>query len=235
MLNIEDFKFKHYDSVDSTNNEALKLVISENVHYIVTADAQTHGRGKNNRLWHSYKGNFFYSFAFLNDGLNPLHCTYVASLAVLETLVSLDVAEKIISLKWPNDILLNEKKLCGILTEHHKINNLSVTIIGVGLNILHHPSQQLIFPATSLKNQGYNISVEKILKMLSVALINNLNIFITHGFENIKRRWLNHAYNLSKTISIDNKTGIFQDIDEEGCLILNINGKLIAINSGDVF
>ncbi len=128
----------HYKEIDSTNLEAARLAAegaAEGV--LVVADAQTAGRGRRGRQWESPAGDAVYMSLILRpqaeaDKVSGL--TLVMALSVAQALDGLEIAGG--QIKWPNDIVLNRKKLCGILTElHMESGRVSDVIIGVGINV----------------------------------------------------------------------------------------------------
>lgn len=146
--NINDTNFKsyiiYYEKIDSTNtyckNNYLKLPDKS----IVIAKTQTIGRGKNNRVWFSPEGGLYFSILLKSNPKNANLLPLLTSVAIMNTLKALNIDIKI---KWPNDIILNGKKLGGILVES-KISSTSNTyIVGIGLNI------RSILPSLNLKNK----------------------------------------------------------------------------------
>lgn len=128
------------DAIDSTNSYMRRLSNEENLedYTIVTTECQTHGRGQMGTIWNSENSKNLMFSVFKDTSM--LHLEYhflisvVTSLAILKSLQSFSISK--LSIKWPNDILSEDKKICGILIENViKQNSLSHTIIGVGLNV----------------------------------------------------------------------------------------------------
>jgi BirA family biotin operon repressor/biotin-[acetyl-CoA-carboxylase] ligase len=148
-MKFKIFKFKN---VTSTNDVALNLIQKEKKTIgCVYADVQTKGRGTHGRKWISDKGNLFGSLFF------PLENNYPAfnEFAIINPVILSGVIEnyckkKNVSFKWPNDVLVNRKKICGILQELITSNNKKFLIIGIGINIVSHPNINNEYQATNI-------------------------------------------------------------------------------------
>ena len=145
-------KIKKYKKVKSTNDIALRLIkknYSEPT--LIISEKQTNGRGRVGKKWISKKGNIFISlfFKFNQRKIN------FKQFAILNAFLLKKVISKTISanvkIKWPNDLLFNKKKFCGILQEVIKFDNFDYLIVGIGLNTNTDP-QNKGFKSTSLKN-----------------------------------------------------------------------------------
>ena len=148
-MKIQQIKLK---KVNSTNNIALKLIKDKITKpTIISAELQTKGRGTMGKKWVSQKGNLFISIFFEIDQKKINFKQY----AILNALILKKVVSKIISkkirIKWPNDLLYNKYKLCGILQEVVNNNNKNFLIVGIGLNTNIEPKNKN-FLSTSLKN-----------------------------------------------------------------------------------
>ena len=159
-------------------------------------------------------------------------------MAVEKTFESQKIMAKIEN-KWPNDLLIEQKKVAGILLESKISNeNCEFVILGIGLNINSNPLQTL-FPSTNLKEFLCEISPLKILEIFLEEFENLYENWLNFGFENIRNLWHKNAYNLHSKIFINlDKSmveGIFQEIDKVGNLIIKTDNNLIKkITFGDV-
>ncbi len=163
-------KIKRYKKVRSTNDVALKL-IKKNISdpTLVTTEKQTHGRGRVGKKWISKRGNLFISLFFRFDQ-NRINFKQFAVLNafLLKKVISKMILKKI-KIKWPNDLLFEKQKFCGILQEVIKFGNFDYLIVGIGLNTNIVP-QNKGFKSTSLKNiLNRRISNQKILKKIITA------------------------------------------------------------------
>ena len=183
-------KIKKYKKVQSTNDIALKLIknnISEPT--IITSEKQTKGRGRVGKKWISKKGNLFLSLFFKFDH-NKINFKQFAILNafLLKSVISKAISKKI-KIKWPNDLILERKKFCGILQEVIKFNNLDYLIVGIGLNTNIAP-QNKSFKSTSLKNiLNKRISNRKILIDIKAAYEKLLNEKNKLSFSSLKRKY----------------------------------------------
>ena len=161
---IKNFNYK---CVNSTNNIAINLIKKKNIRVgLVLAEKQKKGRGQRGKKWISYKGNLFVSIFFSLDKINlTLKQLTKFNVNLVIRLIS-QYYKKKIKLKSPNDILVNKKKICGILQETIKKNNIQYLIVGIGLNLVSSP-QISKYPTTSLYDlTNSKISVNKISKEL---------------------------------------------------------------------
>lgn len=212
-----------------------------NTNTIVIANKQTQGRGKNTRTWISNKSKNLYmaiSIDTKNKNINYFNYCFLSALAMVKSIEYLINKDINIKIKWPNDILLNNKKIGGILLENDLQKNLLV--IGIGLNINNSPDlSNALFPPTDIEKEGFIIDKENLIDIF-VNYFEKYSIdIIKNGFINVRKELLKYFYNLNNTITIKNNdeelTGIFADIDEDGTLILKYNDKIKKISSGDIF
>lgn len=239
-----DFQTTSYDAVSSTMDvarDALKEKGSAHGH-VFTAQTQTAGRGRHARIWSSEPGNLFASLI-----LEPqcsldkaAQLSLVMAIAIGEALLEVLPQHAHLSYKWPNDILIQNKKICGILleAEANSDHSLKSLIIGFGLNIKNYPDEA-IWPATALSEYRVQISLEEMLK----KILEKVNFFYTHwcehGLTRIRTLWMERAYGLDKPIKVQANaqevTGRLKDLSADGALLLDHEGKLITITSGEVY
>ena len=170
---IKNFNYK---CVNSTNDIAINLIKQKNITAgFVLADKQKKGRGQRGKKWISYKGNLFVSIFFSLDKINLTLKQLTKFNADLIIKLISHYYKKKIKLKSPNDILINRKKICGILQETIKKNNIQYLIVGIGLNLVNSP-QTNKYPTTNLYDlTNSKISVNKISKELKDMYKNFLN------------------------------------------------------------
>ena len=161
---IKNFNYK---CVNSTNDIAINLIKQKNIKAgFVLAEKQKKGRGQRGKKWISYKGNLFVSIFFSLEKINLTLKQLTKFNADLIIKLISHYYKKKIKLKLPNDILINRKKICGILQETIKKNNIQYLIVGIGLNLINSP-QINKYPTTSLYDlTNSKISVNKISKEL---------------------------------------------------------------------
>lgn len=140
--------------------------------------------------------------------------------------------QKSIKLKWPNDILINDKKISGILLESLTVANNNYLIIGVGINIIHNP---LNIDQLTTSFAAENITIHEPTALLDIFIVNFekcYQIWEQKGFTEIRKAWLEKAYKLNKPVTINDNsnpiTGIFKGIDELGRIIIQLSPKKIS-------
>ena len=163
-------KIKNYKKVKSTNDVAIKL-IKRNIlePTLITTEKQTNGRGRIGKKWISLKGNLFITLFFEFDQKKINFKQFAVLNAFLLKKVISNIISKKIKIKWPNDLLFNKLKFCGILQEVIKFDNFDYLIVGIGLNTNVVP-QNKSFKSTCLKNiLNKKIDNQKILKKIVIA------------------------------------------------------------------
>ncbi|HLX12363.1 MAG TPA: biotin--[acetyl-CoA-carboxylase] ligase [Bacteroidota bacterium] len=230
------------EEVDSTNTYA-KSLLREGIKSgtVVIAESQTAGRGRLGRLWQSEKyANLTFSVIVLNvmaesAGVLPL----AVGLAVAEALD--DVTGLSFACKWPNDILHDGRKICGILCESiaEPDGKLSI-IIGIGVNV----NQQSFAPEIADRATSLSLTAHKefdrpaVLSVILKHLELELDNLFDEGAPNIIARWKQHAPMLGNEISINQQdikvNGIALDIAPNGSLIVQAGNKRISVLAGDV-
>ena len=166
-MKLKKFKFK---KVKSTNNTAIRLIKSKNFKSgMVIAETQSKGKGQYGRIWISNKGNLFVSF-FHELSLSYIPISKITNINCLlvKKLLSKYIKKKII-FKKPNDLLVDKKKICGILQETISFSNKAFLITGIGININKNPEIRN-YPATNMceltKKSINKLKVENNLKRL---------------------------------------------------------------------
>ena len=161
------FKIFRFKKVESTNNSAIRIIKNTNTEYgMIIANKQTSGRGQYGKKWISYKGNLFVSFFYKFDHLTVSlkQITKINSLLV-KKLLSIYYKKKI-AFKKPNDLLIDKKKICGILQEKISKLNEKYLIVGIGINLIKNPNLKN-YPTTNLsKLLNRKVSKNKIEKQL---------------------------------------------------------------------
>jgi len=172
------FKIFRFKKVESTNNSAIRIIKNSNIDYgMIIANEQKNGRGQYGKKWISYKGNLFVSFFYRFDHftISLKQITKINCLLV-KKLLSRHYNKKI-KFKKPNDLLINKKKICGILQENISKINKSYLIVGIGINLIKNPNLRN-YPTTNLrellKKKVSKNKIEKQLKEIFEKKINQL-------------------------------------------------------------
>ena len=235
-------KIVFLEIVDSTNNYAKTLPDSAFTEKtVIIADSQTAGRGRLGRGWVSHPGKGLYMSLLAGEPLDWYGASQFMILSAcgirdaLSGLTRLDV-----KIKWPNDIYIGMKKICGILTElTGTANGLSRFIIGIGINI-----NQTAFdlggldrPATSLLAET-GVPFDR--AVVAAAVLNQLDKNYAHYLSGrdmglFLEKYRKDCITIGKLVRLQNGTeGLAEDIGENGTLLVRTNGRLLEVNSGEV-
>ena len=166
-MKLKQFNFK---KVKSTNQTAIRLIkSSKNEFGLIVSEAQSKGKGQYGRKWISYKGNIFLSFFYKlgNINLSPSSLTKINCFLVKNVISK--YYKKKITFKLPNDLLINKKKICGILQEKIEKSKKQYLIVGIGFNLIKSPNIPN-YPTTNLlKITNQKINKKKFVKELKIT------------------------------------------------------------------
>jgi BirA family biotin operon repressor/biotin-[acetyl-CoA-carboxylase] ligase len=235
--------FNH--TASSTNDWAKELAAFQAGEGTVTiAGTQTRGRGRLGREWVSPLGGLWFSI-ILRPNLRPAEVTklvFVAGLAVAETLHEL--YDLTVETKWPNDVMISGRKVCGILAEMNTTGEEpNSVILGIGTNAnfaVENLPEPLRENATSLKTElGKDIDIEQLFRILLEKLESAYDLFMNQGFGPILERWKKFASFLGSQVEVSSGTekwvGVASDVDNDGSLILRLeDGTTKRVFAGDV-
>lgn len=234
----------HFESLDSTNNYCKKHGQALSHGTIVVSEEQLLGRGRMGRDWSSPKGEGIWMSIFLKPEIPPSEgtkLTQIAAAAVCTAVRNTTGLEALI--KWPNDILIHGKKLCGILTEMStEINQIHYLVVGIGVNVnTQHFSKELSDMATSVVLETGEVFDRKV---LAAQIINEFDMLYNHFM--MEKTIINtiaickkHSAILNKKVDIIRgdkiEVGLVEDITEDGNLLMLMDGgKKEIIQSGEV-
>jgi len=232
-----------FDSIDSTNTYAKKMASQDSEEgTLVIAEEQTAGRGRFDRTWHSSPGTNLTFSVIIRPNITPQRVgilSLYAGLAVTEAVQELSYTSP--TCKWPNDVLVNGKKLCGILSEAiFNSGQISAVIIGIGLNVNQTEfSNTLASTATSIALECKKMFDRfHVLATVLEKLESLYTLIQTDNLDKILQRWQSHATMFGKEVTIKQHgqrvKGIAQAIDLDGALIISTNGTENKIVAGDV-
>ena len=235
------YRLAAHESVESTNATALSLARSgEQGPLWVVTRSQTAGRGRRGRAWSSGEGNLAASL-LLTTNVAPASAatlSFVAGLALDDALRTRAPGARI-ALKWPNDVLLDDKKLAGILLEAESRPGGLALVVGIGVNLASAPDG-LPFPATSLAARGFIVHPEAMFAALTDAWTGFEHLWDGgRGMPRIRDLWLERAAGLGNTVSVamgDRVVeGVFETLDDNGQMILRgADNSEIAVAAGEV-
>ena len=230
------FSVTHHKMIPSTNDEARRLAIEGAPHgTVVHADEQSSARGRLSRTWFSPPGNLYISIV-LRTGQLPsrtAELSFVTALAVADTVDSLLPRTIRATLKWPNDVLVDGAKIAGILLEQVD----DATIIGVGLNVLHAPTD-IAYKATAIVASGGTASVDQVKDILLERLAHHLEVWSQDGFGPVRDQWLERSFPIGAAIRANSAgesiAGAFAGMDADGALLLDTPSGRRRIVAGDI-
>ena len=231
------YRRKDYATLDSTNEEARRLAEAGEAGPLwITAARQTAGRGRRGREWVMAEGNLATTLMLRPKASQVVtgQLSFAAALAAAETVQHV-APEVAVTVKWPNDVLAEGRKIAGILLEA----GAGWLAIGIGINLAHHP-EGTTFPATSLPQLGLAPpSCDVALTVLAARFAHWYDIWMREGFEPVRTKWLARAGGLGAPITArlphETRQGVFEGIDASGALLLKEGTGTRAIAAGEVF
>ena len=224
------------DRVSSTNNYAAKLLNQTKIPFgaVIMAQFQDDGRGQRGAVWQSKSGENLLFSAILDGSLMkecpPFYLSKCVAVSIKDTL-SFFLKHKI-HLKWPNDVLVERRKIAGVLIESQwKGNNLFSSIIGVGLNV-NQTHFEYGFDATSMKLLSANdYDLKEVLQVLCTKLNFNFNRLLSKQYSDLQQDYLSslYKYNEKTHFKIGDKLEevVLKDVNENGMVSLEMLGGKI--------
>ena len=230
----------HFKQLDSTMNRAAEEAERGAPDgAVVLCDVQTSGRGRFNRVWVSPAGNLILSVV-LRPTLKALpYVSILAALAVAKTIEKETTLAPVI--KWPNDVLIHGRKICGLLVENSlQGSRIRHSIVGIGLNVNLDPTEtpEIAQTATSLRLEtGGEIDMSALLLRLLHEL-DELYVDLRNGISPVPQ-WSRYLETMGKRIQVQWGTalvsGVAEAVDDHGHLLLRRNnGALLTLNAGEV-
>lgn len=243
-FSLEAFRHVAFDDIGSTNSEGLARARAGDAGLLwVTASRQTQGRGRRGRAWTSETGNLYASLLLID----PAPMERIASLPLAVAIGVHDAVKAVLppgdatlQVKWPNDILINRRKTCGILLEGEPLaNGKRALVIGIGINIRHMPDSAP-YGVTRLVDHGAAVSPDELFAHLFKSMAAALESWDEgRGIAEIVARWRQIACGIGEKITVNlpdrSLQGTFAGIDDKGLLLLDRDGQVMPIAAGDVF
>jgi BirA family biotin operon repressor/biotin-[acetyl-CoA-carboxylase] ligase len=229
------FTVLRYETIGSTNTEARRLAAGGAPHgTVVHALEQAAGRGKAS-AWFSPPGNLYVSI-LLRTGLPPRRNTelsFLSALALADTLDALLPGDPAVTLKWPNDVLVDGGKIAGILLEHTDDS----LVAGIGLNLLHAPVSPA-YATTTVAAHGGTASVDVARDVLVRHFARRYDAWRANGFGPTRFAWCERSWPSGAEIHVrsgaDTVSGMFAGLDLDGALLLDTASGRRRIVAGDV-
>ncbi|MBE7637589.1 biotin--[acetyl-CoA-carboxylase] ligase [Sneathiella sp. P13V-1] len=239
------FSLTAYNEVDSTSIQAKRLAEEGAPSgQLVIAKSQNSGVGRRGRAWTSPKGNMYASLMIRPkcSSAEAAKLSFLVSVALYHSIRSLLPENVPVSLKWPNDVLVDGKKVAGILLESKSRPDgaLDWLVIGTGVNINDYPKVTEGLPATALGLYGAEPEPTELISIYCTNFLHYYQIWVKNGFAPIRDEWLKYAVGVGNEVvaRLPNEElhGIFSGLDKDGALILKqSNGAIKYISAGEVF
>ncbi len=232
------------DTVDSTNSAAQRLASGLTQPTWIMARRQTAARGRRGRAWISPEGNFAASLVMrpVGEPAQAAQRSFVAALALADALADLCGPGATLTLKWPNDVLLNGGKVAGILLE--SAGQGGPLVIGIGVNLAHAPPPDAVEPGAltpvSVRGEtGLAILPDDLLDHLAAAFARYEDRFVTWGFAPVRTAWLARAARLGQRITArtvgEEVVGTFETLGDDGSLVLVTATGRRSIPAADIY
>lgn len=241
-INIVGRKIFYFEDLESTNITAKEKIKKKAIDgTVIVADVQRGGKGRKDRKWYSPNGGLWFSVIFYPKipPQNGMLLTMAGSISVAKAIEELTGLKPLI--KWPNDILLGGKKICGILTElDAEIDRINNAVVGIGINVNNTIPDDLDDIASSLLLENNNKTVSRVdlLRSLIRYLDEYYQELLSGNYDVIRDIWLSYSNIIGRKVNVIDDlsvlTGIVKDVDTSGCLILDSKGKKIRVVCGDI-
>lgn len=231
-----------YETTDSTMDIAHRLAQSGSPEgTAIFSEGQAKGRGRLGREWSSPKGKGTYLSLILRPKISPTHASKITLMSAIAVATAIrKITDLPALIKWPNDILVNGHKVCGILTEMSaEVNTVKYVVIGIGINV-NTDKEHLPKGAASLRSElGEAVSRVELTKELLREMEHQYHLFKEKGFEHIITEWRNLSYMLGERVRVlcqDKKIeGYAVDLDLNGALVIRLDsGFTEKVTAGDV-
>ena len=219
-IKLDTYKLISLDKIPSTQDWAYDLITNKKAtdRTVITATAQTSGRGRYKRTWVSHSGNLYASFIYQIEERDS-RLAYAFGVAVAETLCKFGLKPKI---KWPNDVLIDGKKISGILIEYSQ----NFVVVGIGINIKTCPKIKEY--ETTKINDFTNASVTDVFNVL----IKQIDKWRDADFNIVRQRWMELATNINESVTYQGKVMKLIGLNENGALVL-LDGTNYILAYGD--
>lgn len=232
--------------VGSTSDEAKRLAaLAAEEGTLVWADEQTEGHGRLGRTWISPSGNLYFSILLrpAAPAANAMQLTFATAIALADVVAAVLPATSRVGCKWPNDVLVDGKKVSGILLESQANADGSVDslVVGIGVNIVSHPPPETVmYEATSLHAEGAGgETAASLLQRFCPVFLTWYETWRRQGFDPIRAAWLGRAEKLHQPVEVrldvGSVAGVFVGLDTNGAMLLQQGDRRRVILAGDVF
>ena len=221
-IKLDAYKLISFDKIPSTQDYAHDLIVNGNAtdKTVVIAQAQSAGRGRYKRTWVSHHGNLYASFIYKIAERDP-KLSYAVAVAIAETLISFGITPQI---KWPNDVLIDGKKISGVLIEYAR----NFVIVGIGINIKTCPTVKEY--KTTKVNDYVDASVQDVLSVL----IKKLDKWRNVNFSIVRERWMEMAICINQMIKYQGRDAELIGLNEDGALVLRFDTRYVLTYGDEI-
>lgn len=219
---MASYKLFSFDKIPSTQTYALNMIADGKMsdHTIILAEAQSAGRGRYKRQWISHHGNLYVSFVFKIEERNP-KLSYQVAVAIAETILYFGIKPVI---KWPNDILIDDKKVSGTIIEYSG----DFVVVGIGININSNPTVES-YETTKLADYK-KVNRDELLNKLT----KNIDKWMNTDFKFVRSRWMDLACQINKKVKYRGNIMDFIEINENGALVLRNGDKYVMVYGDEI-
>ncbi len=220
---LVNYRVVSFDKIPSTQTYAHDMIAAGigADHVVVLADAQSAGRGRYQRKWVSHHGNLYASFIYACEERDA-RLAYSVGVAIAETLISFGVHATI---KWPNDILVDDKKISGTLIEYSG----RFVVVGIGINIKTNPTVRASYKTTKMDN-FVSVTRDEVLN----KLMRNLDRWRNADFRVVRARWTELATGLNHNVKYQGESAELIGINENGALILRRKSRYLLVYGDEI-
>lgn len=216
------YKVFSFDKIQSTQDYAYDIIATGTArdHCVVTALAQSAGRGRYRRKWVSHHGNLYASFIFDSPERDP-RLSYAVAVAIAETLITFGISPTI---KWPNDILISGKKISGVLIEYAG----RFVIVGIGINV--HTNPTVTEYETTRTDKYTRADVAEIFS----ALTKNLDKWMNAKFDSVRDVWMKLAIGINAPVKYRGEIVELIGINDSGALVVRRGSEYLWIHGDEI-
>ena len=216
------YKVLSFDKIQSTQDYAYDMIANGTArdHCVVTALAQSAGRGRYRRKWVSHHGNLYASFIFDSPERDP-RLSYAVAVAIAETLITFGIHPTI---KWPNDILISGKKISGVLIEYAG----RFVIVGIGINV--HTNPTVAEYETTRTDKYTRADVAEIFSVLT----KNLDKWMNAKFDSVRDVWMKLAIGINAPVKYRGEIVELIGINDSGALVVRRGSEYLWIHGDEI-
>lgn len=232
-------------TVDSTNAHAIRLAPWLHRPLWITARSQTRGRGRCGRSWISETGNFHatYTRALGGEISEVARYSFVAALAVRDSVLEFTYDRCMLTLKWPNDVLADDRKVAGILLECITSSGRNHLICGIGINLATSPGDAGTGgwkprPGSLREAAGITVTTDDLLPVMACAMQKRVQQLVDEGFESIRVDWLGSAAGLGRQVEVRDGNeivhGVLVTVDRSGFAVVDDGKAMRTFAAADI-